>query len=383
LNTNQEKKQVVIAGIGMLPVGEHWDLSLRTLGARAVRKALADSGNLKPDAIYIGNGLANILSHQANLGALISDEAGFSGIESCTFEAAGASGAAAFRAACLAVQSGLIDVAVALGVEKITDCDGSTALTAQDLILNYEFEGITGLTVAAGAAIIAQRYISEHLLDHSIFQNIALQSYQHAQDNPNAMYRNGLTAAMYQKQSIKNDPLGLFDISSLADGAAALVVTREELIPVESREEMVRVLGSANAIAPLSLHDRHQLLQYSAASQSAASALRKAGMSLNEVDLFELWDANSIDTVLSMEAIGLALPGKGWQTENIILNSMGGCLGRGNPLGASGAYQLAEAVLQLRGQAGACQIAQLPKRALVQALGGLGSTAITHILGHG
>jgi hypothetical protein len=91
-------------------------------------------------------------------------------------------------------------------------------------------------------------------------------------------------------------------------------------------------------------------------------------MSLNEVVSFELWDANSIDTVLSMEAIGLALPGKGWQTENIILNSMGGCLGRGNPLGASGADQLAEAVLQLRGQLGACQMRSF-KAALVQSAG--------------
>ena len=174
----------------------------------------------------------------------------------------------------------------------------------------------------------------------------------------------------------------MFDVASLADGAAALVVTREELIPAESRDEMVYVLGSANAIAPLSLHDRHPLLQYSAATQSAASALRKAGLTLNELDLFEIWDAHTVDTVLSLEAIGLALPGEGWQTANMILNSMGGCLGRGNPLGASGAYQLAETVLQLRGEAGACQIENLPKKALVQALGGLGSTAITHILGH-
>lgn len=366
----------------MLPVGEHWDLSLRTLGARAVRKALADSGNLQPDAIYIGNGLANILSHQANLGALISDEAGFPGIESCTFEAAGASGAAAFRAACMAVQSGLVDIAVALGVEKITECDGSTAQAAQDLILNYEFEGTNGLTVSAGAAIIAQRYLSEYHLDRSVFQNIALQSYQHAQGNPYAMYRNGITEAIYQKQPMKNHPLGLFDVSSLADGAAALVVTREELIPEESRDDMIRVLGSANAIAPLSLHDRHQLLQYRAASQSAASALRKAGLSLSNMDLLEIWDAHAIDVVLAMEAIGLAIEGEGWQTDMTTLSSMGGCLGRGNPLGASSAYQLVETVLQMRGEAGACQIGNLPKTAFVQSLGGLGSTAITHILGH-
>ncbi len=365
----------------MLPVGEHWDTSIRTLGAKAVRLALADSGNLNPDAIYIGNGLANILSHQANLGALISEQSGYPGIESCTFEAAGASGAAAFRAACMAVQSGYVEVAVTLGVEKIAECDGTTASAAQDLMLNYEFEGSFGLTAAAQAALLAQRYISEYGLQKNIFQNISLQAYNHACGNPNAMFRQGLSEGTYQKQAVKNDPLRLYDIASLADGAAALVVTREELVPSECREKVIRVLGSANAIAPLSLHDRRQMLQYSAATQSAATALRKAGMSLEDIDLFELWDAYGIDTALSLEAIGIAQPGKGWQTNKLQLSSMGGCLGRGNPLGASSAYQLVETVLQLRGEAGACQVDKLPKTALVQALGGLGSTAVTHILG--
>lgn len=381
MNTKNNENHVVIAGIGMLPVGEHWDVSLRTLGAKAVRLALADSGNLKPEAIYIGNGLANILSHQANLGALISEQSGYPGIESCTFEAAGASGAAAFRAACMAVQSGYVDVAVALGVEKIAECDGTTASAAQDLMLNYEFEGSSGLTVAAQAALLAQRYISEYGLPRNIFQNISLQSYNHACGNPNAMFRRGLTEAAYQKQAIRNDPLGLYDIASLADGAAALVVTHEALVPSDYRKKVIRVLGSANAIAPLSLHDRRQMLQYSASTQSAATALRKAGMSLEDIDLFEIWDAYGIDTVLSLEAIGIARPGKGWQTEALHLSSMGGCLGRGNPLGASSAYQLAETVLQLRGEAGACQMDKLPKTALIQALGGLGATAVIHILG--
>ena len=248
-------------------------------------------------------------------------------------------------------------------------------------MLNYEFEGSSGLTVAAQAALLAQRYISEYGLPRNIFQNISLQSYNHACGNPNAMFRRGLTEAAYQKQAIRNDPLGLYDIASLADGAAALVVTHEALVPSDYRKKVIRVLGSANAIAPLSLHDRRQMLQYSASTQSAATALRKAGMSLEDIDLFEIWDAYGIDTVLSLEAIGIARPGKGWQTEALHLSSMGGCLGRGNPLGASSAYQLAETVLQLRGEAGACQMDKLPKTALIQALGGLGATAVIHILG--
>lgn len=371
---------IVVAGIGMLPVGQHWELSLRTMAASAVRSALADAGGLRPDAIYIGNSLAGVLSHQANLGALISDESGFTGIESCTFEAAGASGAAAFRAACQAVGSGFVDVAVALGIEKVTEGDETTALSAQDLMLNYEFEGAAGLTTAGQAALLARRYLLEYGLEEAVFQEIVLNAYSRAVGNPNALFRHGLTAEVYQEVRTGNTPLGWYDIATLADGAAALVVTRESLVPdAASGSKRIRVLGTANAIAPLSLHDRKQMLHYSAAEQSAATALRKAGLSLREIDLFELWDATVIDAALSAEAVGLVQPGKGWEAQ--ATSSMGGCLSRGNPLGASSAYQLAETVLQLRGEAGHCQLDGDPKIALVQALGGMGATAVTHILG--
>ncbi len=375
----KSSNNIVIAGVGMLPVGRHWELSLRRLAAAAVRAALADAGGLRPDAIYIGNSLAGVLSHQANLGALVTDEAGFTGIESCTFEAAGASGAAAFRAACQAVGSGFVDVAVALGVEKVTEGDDTSALSAQDLMLNYEFEGAAGLTAAGQAALLARRYLLEYGLDDGIFREIVLHAYTRAAGNPNAMFRQGLTADVYKEERIENAPLGWYDIASLADGAAALVVTREDLVPDPVRSRRIRVLGTANAIAPLSLHDRKQLLHYSAAEQSAATALRKAGLSLRDVDLFELWDATVIDAALSAEAIGLVQSGKGWTADSF--GSLGGCLGRGNPLGASSAYQLAETVLQLRGEAGGCQVHDNPKIALVQALGGLGATAVTHVLG--
>ena len=103
---------IIIAGIGLYPVGEHWDISLRKMGARAVRAAIADSGGLQPQGLFVGNAFASILSHQSNLAALIADEAGLTGVEACAFEAAGASGGAAVRAAYLAVKSGFLDCAI-------------------------------------------------------------------------------------------------------------------------------------------------------------------------------------------------------------------------------------------------------------------------------
>ena len=376
MNRIDHRQQPVILGTGILPIGQHWEISLRQLGGRAVRMALQDAGNPKPDAIYIGNGLGTILSHQANLGALIPEFAGYPGIESCTFEAAGASGAAAFQAACFAVESGYVDVAVALGVEKITECEDRAAEAAMNLALNYEFESSQGSTVKTEAALIAQRYLYEWHLNREIFQKVALNSYQNARENPNAFARN-IDEKTYQKQPLISAPLGLYDIAAQNDGAAAIVLTREELVPAEERDRLIRVSGSGNAVASLALHDRHDLLYWSAVAQSAAAALRQADLKLSDIDTFEIWDGTVMDVILSLESIGICQEGKGWQIDSLPLNITGGCLGRGNPLGASGMYQIAEIARFLQTQKSKDRI---HRNALIQAIGGYGATAITHIL---
>jgi len=110
---------VVIAGIGQTPVGEHWELSLRTLAVRAIQAARQDAGGLRPQAMYVGNFLASMISHQANLGALLAEWSGLEGIEAYTLESAGASGGSAFRQGYLAVASGLVDVALVVGWKNI------------------------------------------------------------------------------------------------------------------------------------------------------------------------------------------------------------------------------------------------------------------------
>jgi acetyl-CoA C-acetyltransferase len=135
---------VVIAGIGQIPVGEHWELSLRQMAVRAIRAAIADSGGMQPQALYIGNMLSSIVSHQANLGALLTDYAGLRGIESYTVEAAGASGGGALRMAYLAILSGYVDTALVLGVEKWTDQVGSELQTATSTEMDFDFESIPG-----------------------------------------------------------------------------------------------------------------------------------------------------------------------------------------------------------------------------------------------
>jgi acetyl-CoA C-acetyltransferase len=374
-------------------VGEHWELSLRTLAARAILAALKDAGvqlgetpGIQPQAIYIGNFLASVLSHQSNLGALIADNAGLRGLEAYTVEAAGASGAGALRVAYMAVASGYVDTAIAVGVEKYTDMTGPKQESAAALSMDYDYEGVQGITAAAQAGLVMQRYLHEYGVPRDCLGGLALAGHAHAVNNPNAMFRKAITPEAYARAGMVSAPLNLYDVAPYADGAAAVVITRSDRLPAGFAHQRVRVSGSGSAIDTLALHDRHDLLAFQAARISAERACRKAGILPRDVDLFELGDAFSIYGILSLEAVGFAPPGQGWKLAldsaagaGLPLSTMGGMKGRGNPLGAAGMYQVVEAVQQLRGQAGPNQVPGA-RRALVQALGGPASTAIAHVL---
>lgn len=380
--------EVVIAGIGQTAVGEHWELSLRTLAARAVKAALREAPGLQPQSMYIGNFLGATASHQANLGALMAQDLGMEGIEGITVEAAEASGAAAFHLGFLAVASGLVETAVVLGVEKYTDVVGprSEALAAEGL--DYDYETSTGLTPSAQAGLIMQRYLYEYGVPRGVFGAFPLLAHANAVNNPMAMYRKALRREAYDGAAMVSDPLNLMDVAPYADGAAAVVLTRSDRLPGGGARPLVRVTGSNITTDRLSLHDRENLLAFEAAGLSVERACRQAGILPTDVDLFELWDGFSIYAALSLEAARFAERGEGWRLAadgELALNgrlpilTMGGQKARGNPLGASGVYQIAEAVLQLRGEAGKNQVPGA-QRALVQTLGGAAATAVTHVL---
>lgn len=379
---------VVIAGIGQVPVGEHWDVSLRSLAARAIQAARKDAPGLQPQAMYIGNLLGSTVSHQANLGALLTDDTGLSGIEGITVEAAEASSAGAFRLAYLAIASGYVDTALVVGVEKITDMVGPGVESAIGQILDTDYESYSGLTLNGAAALLMQRYLYEHKVNHEEFAGFAMLGQGNAVNNPNAYFQKALKAETYATAEPVCDPLNLFDISPVADGAAALLLTRRSLAPKDLPHPLIKVTGSAVAIDALSLHDRVNPLTFLAARQSLREACRQAGILPEDADFFELSDAYTIYAALTLEACGFAKPGESARLARagyyslggkLPINTLGGMKGRGNPLGASGAYQLVEAVQQLRGTAGENQLKKA-RRATVQSLGGPASTAITHVL---
>lgn len=380
--------EVVIAGIGQTEVGEHWDIGLRDLAYTAIRDALIDAGGLKPQALFVGNMLAPNLSHQAHVGALIADFSALGGIEAVTAEAAGASGGAALRQGYLAVASGFVDVALVVGVEKFTDKVGSGVDEALSTVGDADFEAVQGMTPAAQAALLMKRYMHENEVPADGFAGFAMTAHANGVANKQAMFRKAIKHDMYAKAEMVSDPINMFDMAPNADGAAALVLTRRELIPSEFKNPLVKIAGSAASSDTLALHDRKDMLYFDTAQLSAGKAMKQVGLTLDGIDFFEYHDAFSIYAALQLEAVGFAIKGRGWKLAadgaielkgKIPCATMGGMKARGFPGGAAGVYQAVEAAIQLRGQAGANQISDA-KFGLIQSLGGPASTAISHIL---
>jgi acetyl-CoA C-acetyltransferase len=387
---------VIIAGIGQTPVGEHWDVSLRSLAIKAMLAAIKDAGGLRPQAVYVGNMLAANLSRQAHLGTLLVDFAGLhsggkdhrAGIEAETVEAGGASGGAAMRQGYMAVASGFVDAALVVGVEKFTDMVGPDVEAAISTATDSDFESIQGMTPTAQAALLARRYIHEFKVPADGLAGFPLTAHANAAGNRNAMFRKAISLEAYQKAEPVSDPLNMFDVAPNADGAAAVLLTRRELLPADFPHPLVRIAASASASDTLGLHSRLDPLWFAAAQVSVEQVLRKSGITPEQVDLFEYHDVYSIYAALCLEAAGFAPAGSGWKlaadgsialTGQIPCATQGGSKARGNPGGATGVYQAVEATVQLRGQAGPNQI-PAAKLALIQCLGGPASTAVTHLL---
>jgi acetyl-CoA C-acetyltransferase len=380
--------EVIIAGLGQTTVGEHWNVGLRDLAYYAINAAIKDAGGLRPQSLFVGNMLAPSLSKQAHLGALLSDYAGLTGIEAVTIEAAGASGGAALRQGYIAVKSGLVDTALVVGVEKFTDLVGAGVDEALATASDSDFEAVQGMTPTAQAALIMKRYMHEFDVPADGFAGFALTAHANGAGNPNAMFQKAIKPETYAKAGMVSEPVNMFDAAPNADGAAALVLTRRDLLPANWPHPLVKVAGSATASDTLALHDRKDMLYFDAVQLSAGKAIKQAGITLDHIHLFEYHDTFSIYASLALEAIGFAIRGKGWKLaadEQIALSgripcaTMGGLKARGFPGGATGVYQAVEAAQQLRGQAGANQV-EGAIYALIQSLGGPASTAVTHIL---
>jgi acetyl-CoA C-acetyltransferase len=380
-------RNVYIVGVGQTPVGEHWDRGLRELGASAIREAMADARVERAGALYVGNMMGGCLNGQENVATLLADAAGLLPIEAWKVEAACASGGAAVRAAALAVGSGAHDVAIAVGVEKMTDGMPETVTAGLATAADQDFEASHGLSFVALSALLMRRYMHETGSSREAFAPFAVNAHANGVTNANAMFRDEITAEEFTRSPIVASPIGILDAAPVCDGAAAVVVCSDDAL--RGHHKPVRIAASAVATDTIDLASREDVLTLAAAANSAARVYEKARLGPKDIDLFEAHDAFTIITALSLEACGFARRGEalaiaakgciGRDKGCVPLSTFGGLKARGHPVGASGAYQIVEAALQLRGEAGANQVPG-SRRALTQSIGGHGSVAVTHVL---
>ncbi|MEK7439576.1 MAG: thiolase domain-containing protein [Chloroflexota bacterium] len=382
-------RKVAILGIGQIPIGEHWEKSIRHLAGDAVTAAIAEA-HIEPtviESLYVGNMLSGALNKQENVSALIADWVGLRGIEASKIEAACGSGAAAFRSGLMAVASGVNDLVLVVGVEKMTETGGTNTTSHLASAADADYEAAQGLSFVALNALIMRRYLHEFGWKHNDFAPFSINAHANGAKNPNARLQEAITQKDYSRARMVADPINLLDASPIGDGAAAILLCPAEKIQ-RNGQPIITVAASAAATDSIAVHDRFDTMRLAAAETSAQKAYAQANVTPGEIDFFELHDAFSIMAALSLEACGFAERGQGVRLglENQItpqgripIATRGGLKARGHPVGATGVYQLVEVIQQLRGEGGDTQVPEA-KIGMAQNIGGSGATAITHIL---
>ena len=381
-------RQVAILGIGQIKVDEHWDLSLRELGGNAAFAAMQDAGMDNVDALFVGNMLSPLVSAQNQLGTFFSDWIGLWDQESVKVEAACASGAAALRAGLMAVASGDIESALIVGVEKMTDKAGHDVTAALATAADADYEVEQGISFVGINALIMRRYMHEYGWKHEDFAPFSINAHANAMSNPFARLHEKITVEKFEKSSMVATPINLLDASPIGDGAAAAIIVPAEKVASLKGKPKITIAGSASATDSIAVHSRKDPLFLSAAYLSVKKAYEMANVEPNDIDVFELHDAFSIMSALSLEACGFAERGQGVRlgldneicpTGRIPICTRGGLKARGHPVGATGMYQVVEVVQQLRGE---CDRTQVNGAAvgMAQNIGGSGATILTHIL---
>ena len=384
-------RDVAIIGIGCTTFGEKWAASFRDLFVEAGSLALKDAelSGEHIDAMYVGNMSAGRFIEQEHIGALIADYAGLSTrhIPSTRVEAACSSGGLAFRQAVIAVASGMEDIVVAAGVEKMTDVGTGASVDTLAGAADREWEGFMGATFPGLYAMIATDYMHRYPLTREQLAMVAVKNHRNGAKNPIAQFRSEITVETVLSSSLVADPLRLFDCSPITDGAAAVI-----LAPLDRAREFtdtpVRVLATAQASDTLALHDRRDISCLDATVVAGERAFAMAGLPREKIDFLEVHDCFTIAEICAIEDLGFCKKGEaGRLTEegvtalngDLPVNTSGGLKACGHPVGATGIKQVCEVVQQLRGEAGARQVNG--EIGLTHNVGGTGATVVVHILG--
>lgn len=377
-------RDVAIVGVGMTRFGELWEASLRDLFVQAASEALHSARTDHLDAVFIGNMSAGQFVGQEHIGPLLVDHLGMAGVAAGRVESACASGGLALRTAFVEVASGMSDLVMAAGVEKMTDAADATEVlaTASD----QELEAYHGITFPGLYAMIARAHMEKHGTTEEDLSWVSVKNHRHGALNPKAQFPTEVTLEDVMRSSMVADPLRLLHCSPVSDGAAAVL-----LCPLDQAKQYtdrpVRICASGLATGTMALADRKDIAFLDSVQRSAQRAYTMAGLTPADMDLAEVHDCFAIAEICCIEALGLVEPGKGRAAARtgetalggrIPVNTSGGLKSKGHPVGATGIAQAIELCEQLRGEAGARQV-KGARIGLAQNMGGSGASSIVHI----
>ncbi len=381
-------RDVAVIGVGMTQFGELWEQSYRNLFVEAAAAAMRDAGVEKIDSMYVGCMSSGLFVGQEHVGSLMADYLGVAPVPAVRVESACASGGVAVRQAFIEVASGMADVVLAGGVEKMTDVDGAMATYALATAADAEYEGFQGATFPGLYAMIANAHMKKYKTTSEMLAQVAVKNHENGSLNPFAQFQNRITVKQVLASTMIADPLHILDCSPVTDGAAAVI-----LAPVELAERLgkppIRIIGSGMATDTIALHSRRDLTWLSAVEAATKRALEMAKLKIKDIDFAEVHDCFTIAELTVLEAMGVYKRGhagpatKSGETKRdgrFPVNPSGGLKSKGHPVGATGVAQVIEIVKQLRGEAEGERQLKNVKRGIAQNMGGSGGSSVVTIL---
>jgi acetyl-CoA C-acetyltransferase len=378
-----------IVSAGLSKFGKLEGLYAREIFADAAKEAFDNCPKLDPKkdikALYVGH-MGESYEHQGHTGATMADWAGLGHVAATRTEAACASSGAALRAAICAVRSGLSDVVMVGGAEKMTHRATAEVTEYLAMASDYPFEQWNGVTFPGLYALMATAHMHDYGTTERQLAEVAVKNHYHGSMNPKAQMQKEITLETVLSSRIVAWPLKLYDCSLITDGASCLILTKPE-IAGRYTETPIQIVGSGQASDTIGLYERASFTSLEAAKIAAKEAYEMAEMKPTEINVAEVHDCFTIAEIIAYEDLGFCRPGDGGKlAENgetklggrIPVNTSGGLKAKGHPVGATGTGQAYEIYLQLTGRAGKRQVkdAQI---GMTHNVGGSGATATVHI----
>lgn len=380
-------RSVSVIGIGETKIGRFPDKSLRELIQEAGTKAIDDAGigRKEVEALFMSNFNAQSFSGQGHLGPLAAETLGLGNIPTLRVEGACASGSLAFRQALHAVATGLYDVVLVGGVEKMTHQSTGAVTTGLAGAADICLEARLGATFPSIFAMIANRYFHEFGNVRHEMALCAVQNHENALLNPDAQLQKRITVEQVKNGVPIASPFTIFDCSLVSDGSAFVVLAATDVAKAVSRKRLVEVVGCGQAGDTLTLASKKSMTTFDATVLAAKQAYAQAGIRPSQIDLAEVHDCFTITQIINSEDLGFFAKGTGAYAlaagktalhGEIPINVSGGLKAKGHPIGATGLCQIYEIVTQLRGEGGARQL----KKADIGLTHNIGGTAATCVV---